>query len=77
MIMTFFINSIDFMSFSGTLNFEVGGTTTHCYTIIIIPDITYEGEEDFGVGIYPEVETERINITLRTTWVIIHDYNGE
>lgn len=57
------------------LEFEVGGNTTHCFTIEIISDIAYEGSKNFSAEI-TIVLTDRV-VLIPQTVVRIIDYNGE
>ncbi len=51
---------------------------TQCFSIEIIPDIAFEGEEEFQLHIVPsEQPIERVEISLGTANVTIIDYNGE
>ena len=55
-----------------------GRSRIQCFNVTIIPDITYEGNEEFQVFIRPnEQATHNLYVTRHTANVTIIDYNGE
>lgn len=56
------------------LDFE--GGVSSCFTIVILTDIEFEGDEEFTVGIISPTGLDRIDIGPAAR-VVIRDYNGE
>ena len=65
----------DFEPLNETLNYIVGGNTTMCFSIRIIPDIALQDNKQFQIHISPNQQTERVDISQAIVTIV--DYNGK